>query len=183
MLCNFQDWTTTTSWPLTFLLKMAIRRPSIYSPTWIYQDFLYLDSPPEQLRYILVKRDGAVYSRVSQTFDYSNPPYPDDEQRGGDIVCRLDYTINDKLITVDSWQVNWRDELPLRLAVNYLVNCLYGPRGGFVVRVEKTIIDNGFWQSEAFAPYDNVYNDFELDPIVQNSPPSFLVFNPDESGN
>jgi len=158
---------------------MAIRRPSIYSPTWIYQDFLYLDAPPEQLRYILIKQDGAVYSRVSQTFDYSNPPYPDDEQRGGDIVCRLDYTINDKLITIDSWEVNWRDEWPLRLAINYLVNCLFHPGKDFVIRVEKEIENIAFWQSEKFAPTDNVYNYYELEPLIQREPPSYLIYNPE----
>jgi hypothetical protein len=162
---------------------MAIRRPSIYSPTWIFQDFLYLDGSPEQLRYLLVKWDGAVYSKVSQTFDYSNPPYSDAEQRGGNIVARIDYTLNDKLITIDSWEVNWRDEWPLRIAVNYLANCLYNPKKNYVVRVEKTIVDQAFWQSEFFTPTDNLYNYYELDPIVQNSPPSFLVFNSGESGS
>ena len=139
---------------------MAIRRPSIYSPTWIYQDFLYLDNPPEQLRYVLVKWDGDIYQRVSETFDYSNPPYPDSDQRGGSIVARLDYTINGKLITIDSWEVNWRDEWPLRLAINYLVNCLYNPGKDYVIRVIKTPEDIAFWQSEHFVPTTNQYDDY-----------------------
>jgi len=139
---------------------MAIRRPSIYSPTWVYQDFLYLDSPPEQLRYILVKWDGEIYPRVSETFDYSNPPYSDSEQRGGSIVARLDYTLNDKLVTIDSWEVNWRDEWPLRLAINYLVNCLYNPGKDYVIRVIKTPEDIAFWQSEEFTPIINLYDDY-----------------------
>jgi hypothetical protein len=139
---------------------MAIRRPSIYSPTWIYQDFLYLDNPPEQLRYVVVKWDGAVYTRTSQTFDYSNPPYSNSEQKGGSIVARIDYTVNGKLVTIDSWEVNWRDEWPLRLAINYLVNCLYDPNKDYVIRVIKTPEDIAFWQSEDFKPITNLYDDY-----------------------
>jgi hypothetical protein len=155
---------------------MAIRRPSIYSPTWVYQDFLDFEQADEQLRHIVVKWDGAVYKRVSQTFDYSNPPYSNDEQRGGDIVARIDYTISGKLITIDQWEVNWRDEWPLRLAINFLVNCLYPYSKEYVIRVEKTNIDIAFWQSEYFFPVDNLFNYFEFDPVVQNMPPSYLIF-------
>ena len=157
---------------------MAIRRPSIYSPTWIYQDFLYLDNPPEQLRYVVVKWDGAVYTRTSQTFDYSNPPYSNSEQKGGSIVARIDYTVNGKLVTIDSWEVNWRDEWPLRLAINYLINCLYNPEKGYLTRVVKTLEDIAFWQSEKFTPTDNNYNYFYLDPVIQDNPPAYLIYNP-----
>lgn len=160
---------------------MAIRRPSIYSPTWVFQDFLYLPAEMpggEELRYLLVKWDGAVYARQSQTYDYSNPPYSGPEQRGGNIVARVDYTVQDKLITIDSWDVDWRDEWPLRLAVNYIANCLYNPGRDFVVRVKKTIIDEAFWQSEDFSPTDNLYNYFSLDPVIQGEPPAYLIFNP-----
>ena len=80
---------------------MAIRRPSINSPTWLYQDFLYFEDGEEKLRYLQVKWDGEPYTRVSQTFDYSNPPYSGSEQRGGDIVAQIDYTVNQRLITID----------------------------------------------------------------------------------
>lgn len=154
---------------------MAIRKPSIYYPTWVYQDFLYFDSPPEQLRYLQVKWDGAVYPRISQTFDYSNPPFSDSEQRGGNIVAQINYTVLDKLVTIDSWEVNWQDEWPLRLAINYLTNCLYTPRKEFLIRVQKTIIDEAFWQSEEFVPIDNTYNEFYLDPVIQDEPITYLV--------
>jgi len=160
---------------------MAIRRPSIYSPAWVFQDFPYLpaDMPgAEELRFLLVKWDGAVYDKQSQTYDYSNPPYPDDEQRGGNIVCRVDYSVQGKLITINNWEVGWRDEWPLRLAVNYIANCLYNPEKDYVVRVQKTPIDIAFWQSENFVPTDNLYDYFSLDPVIQGEPPSYLIFNP-----
>ena len=64
---------------------MAIRRPSIASPEWLFQDFLYQEAAGlggSELRYIQVKWDGEVYERVSQSFDYSNPPFVGPEQRG-----------------------------------------------------------------------------------------------------
>lgn len=133
-----------------------------------------MDSPPEQLRYLQVKWDGEVYERVSHTFDYSNPPYPDIEQRGGEIVGQIDYTVSGKLITINQWNVDWRDEWPLRLAVNYLVNCLYGPEDGYVIRVQGQEVYNqageaipvadkdpiAFWVSEGFKPLSNEPNDY-----------------------
>jgi hypothetical protein len=68
---------------------MAIRRPSISSPEWLFQDFSYSEDPTGNLRYVQVKWDGEVYTRVSQSFDYSNPPYIGPEQRGGDIVGQI----------------------------------------------------------------------------------------------
>ena len=133
---------------------MAIRRPSIDSPTWIYQDNLYLQDGNIQYRYVLVKWDGVVYERESQTFDYSNPPYASDEQRGGNIVARIDYTVEGSLITIDTWEVNWRDEWPLRLAVNYIAQCLYPFKKGFVTRVTKEAY--AFWASEQFKPVNNL---------------------------
>jgi hypothetical protein len=155
---------------------MAVRRPSIYSPTWVFQDFLYADNPPEQLRYLQVKWDGAVFRRKSATFDYSNPPYPDIEQRGGSIVAQIDYTKTGNLITIDSWEVNWQDEWPLRLAINYLINCLYSVGAEYIIRVVKTNIDIAFWQSENFYPLEPEYNFFALDPEVQDNPPTYLVY-------
>jgi hypothetical protein len=132
---------------------MAIRRPSISSPAWLFQDFLYLDNSPEQLRYLQVKWDGEPYTRVSQSFDFSNPPYDDDEQRGGFIVAQVDYTIEGYLVTIDQWDVNWRDEWPLRLAANYLQNCLYRQEEGYVIQVAKDAYS--FWVSEYFFPVSN----------------------------
>jgi hypothetical protein len=132
---------------------MAIRRPSIYSPTWLFQDFLYHENPPEELRYLLVKWDGEPFERVSETFDYSNPPYPDDEQRGGSIVARIDYTIEGFLVTIDAWETNWKDEWPLRLASNYLRNCKYRSVKGYVTQVPKEAYS--FWVSEHYYPFSN----------------------------
>lgn len=153
---------------------MAIRRPSIASPEWLFQDFLYqgsslLGSP--ELRYIQVKWDGEVYERVSQSFDYSDPPFVGSEQRGGSIVAQLDYEVNPstKLVTIYGWDVNWRDEWPLRLAVNYLTQCLYPDIKGYVIRVvgDQVYTQKGvaidvannspyaFWVSEQFMPLTN----------------------------
>lgn len=132
---------------------MAIRRPGIQSPTWLFQDFLYYEDPPSELRYLLVKQDGEVFERVSETFDYSNPPYSDEEQRGGSIVARIDYTIEGFLVTIDSWEVNWRDEWPLRLAANHLQNCKYRELDGYVIEVPQEAYS--FWVSEYFHPFSN----------------------------
>ena len=133
---------------------MAIRRPSINSPTWIYQDRLYLKDGNVEYRYVLVKWDGVVYERESQTFDYSNPPFVGDEQRGGSIVGRIDYVVEGSLVTIESWEVNWRDEWPLRLAVNYIAQCLYPFKKGFTTRVTKEAY--AFWASEQFSPINNL---------------------------
>ena len=132
---------------------MAIRRPSIYSPQWLYQDFSYLTDGDDQYRFIQVKWDGKDFKRLSETFDFSNPPFVGTEQRGGPIVAQLDYKLTNKIVTVEDWQVNWRDEWPLRLAVNYLVNCLYPMKGGYVVRAPKEAY--AFWVSEQFIPLTN----------------------------
>lgn len=147
---------------------MAIRRPSYYSPTWLNQDFLYLQDGAETLRFLVVKQDGSVYERESETFDYSNPPYTDDEQRGGEIVGRIDYSVLGQLITIDDWQVNWRDEWPLRIAVNHLTNCLYPIELGYTVRVAKETAAYAFWVSEFFAPLTNAAD-----------PETYLYFTPE----
>jgi hypothetical protein len=134
---------------------MALRRPSISSPEWLFQDFLYQDTPDGQERYVQVKWDGEVYERKSSTYDYSNPPFADSEQRGGHIVAQLDYDLDpgSKLVTITSWEVNWRDEYPLRLGVNYLIECLYSAFDGYVIRVVNN--PHAFWVSEKFYPIDN----------------------------
>lgn len=132
---------------------MAIRRPGIQSPTWLFQDFLYYEDPPSELRYLLVKQDGEIFDRVSEAFDYSNPPRANDEKSGGPIVARIDYTIEGYLVTIDSWEVNWKDEFPLRLAANYLRNCKYREWGGYVIEVPQEAYS--FWVSEYFRPFSN----------------------------
>jgi len=156
--------------------KMAIRRPSVSSPQWLCQDFLYQETPDEQERYAQVKWDGQVFTRVSSTFDYSNPPFSNDMQRGGSIVAQIDYSLADKFVTITDWQVNWRDEWPLRVAVNYLQNCLYPAQKGYVIRVAGGEVYNqngdaipstqhqpySFWVSEWFQPVTNEPNDYLL---------------------
>ena len=137
---------------------MAIRRPGIGNPNWLFQDFLYFEDGAEQQRYIQVKYDGEPYTVISETFDYSNPPYSNAEQRGGDIVAQLDYSIIGNTITIESWDVEWRDEWPLRLAVNYLKQCLYPTSKGFVIRVNKDAY--AFWVSEQFKPVTNLLDDY-----------------------
>ena len=137
---------------------MAIRRSSISSPNWLFQDFLYFEDGAEQQRYVQVKYDGEPYTVISETFDYSNPPYSNAEQRGGDIVAQLDYSVIGQTITIESWDVEWRDEFPLRLAVNYLRQCLYPSSKGYVVRVNKEAY--AFWVSEQFFPVTNQPDDY-----------------------
>ena len=137
---------------------MAIRRPSISSLNWLFQDFLYFEDGAEQQRYIQVKYDGEPYTVISETFDYSNPPYSNAEQRGGDIVAQLDYSVIGQSVTIESWDVEWRDEWPLRLAVNYIRQCLYPASKGFVIRVNKDAY--AFWVSEQFKPVTNLPDDY-----------------------
>ena len=137
---------------------MAIRRPSISSPNWLFQDFLYFEDGAEQQRYIQVKYDREPYTVISETFDYSNPPYSNAEQRGGDIVAQLDYSVIGQSVTIESWDVEWRDEFPLRLAVNYIRQCLYPASKGFVIRVNKDAY--AFWVSEQFKPVTNLPDDY-----------------------
>jgi hypothetical protein len=137
---------------------MAIRRPGINNLGWLYQDFLHFADGQEELRYIQIKYDGEPFTRISQTFDYSDPPYSGLEQRGGPIVAQLDYTKIGQTITIDDWSVNWRDEWPLRLAINYLKQCLYPPSKGFAIRVNKDAY--AFWVSEQFTPVSNLSEDY-----------------------
>lgn len=154
---------------------MAIRRPAIASSDWLFQDFLYDQPDPEtEERYIQVKWDGSEYTRTSQTYDYSNPPFQGSDQKGGHIVAQLDYTVVDKLITITGWNSNWRDEYPLRLAINYLKNCLYTQGKGYVIRVvgDEVYKQDGtpvpvasknpdaFWVSENFFPLTNEPYDY-----------------------
>jgi GH18 family chitinase len=168
---------------------MAIRRPSISSPDWLFQDFLYqaADAPggPE-LRYVQIKWDGELYTRVSQSFDYSNPPYVGSEQRGGSIVGQIDYEINasTRLITIYAWDVNWRDEWPLRLGVNYLSQCLYPGETGYTIRVagdevytsasealeKPNNFPYAFWVSERYNPLSNEPDEYLL--RLASPPPS-----------
>jgi hypothetical protein len=158
---------------------MAIRRPSISSPDWLFQDFLYqaADVPGgSELRYVQVKWDGEPYTRVSQSFDYSDPPYVGPEQRGGSIVGQIDYEINAsaRLISIYAWGTTWRDEWPLRLGANYITQCLYPASLGYVVRVSGDQVYSqvgepveapnkdpyAFWVSERYNPITNKPNDY-----------------------
>lgn len=135
---------------------MAIRRPSVYSNgLFVFQDFLYHEDEEEgaELRYILAKYDGAPYETVGETFDYPAPGL-----KGGSVVARVDYTIVDKLITIDNWEVYWMDEWPLRLAIQFLTNCLYSKGQGYGVRVNKDAY--AFWVSEWFTPLSNDPDDY-----------------------
>jgi hypothetical protein len=124
----------------------------------LYQDFLYFEDGAEQQRYIQVKYDGEPYTVISETFDYSNPPYSNSDQRGGDIVAQLDYSIIGQTVTIESWDVEWRDEWPLRLAINYLRQCLYPASKGYLIRVNKDAY--AFWVSEQFFPVTNLLDDY-----------------------
>ena len=158
---------------------MAIRRPSFSSPDWLIQDFLYQEDVSltgSELRYIEIKWDGQVYERLSQAFDYSDPPYVGPEQRGGSIVGRIDYEINrlTKVVTIYSWEVNWRDEWPLRIGTAYLTGCLFPGIKGYTLRVsgDQVYSQNGtpienpnkepyaFWVSERFFPLSNLPKDY-----------------------
>lgn len=133
---------------------MAIRRPTVYTNNdFIFQDFFYHEGDTEELRYIIAKYDGLPYETVAETFDYPTP-----DLRGGSEVARIDYTVEGKLVTIDSWEINWRDEWPLRLAVQFLTNCLYSQWQGYTVRVRKEAYP--FWVSEWFNPLSNDPNDF-----------------------
>jgi hypothetical protein len=134
---------------------MAIRKPSIYLKNdWVVQDFLYYDAGSEgELRFIQVKWDSEEFQYTKQTFDYLSP-----DRKGGPIIARIDYTINGNLVTVDNWEVNWRDEWPLRLGIQYLVHCLYRTSLGYVIRVDKEALP--FWVSEDFDPITNDPEDY-----------------------
>lgn len=158
---------------------MAIRRPSIASPEWLFQDFLYQEASGlggTELRYLQVKWDGDPYTRVSQSFDYSDPPYKGPEQRGGSIVGQIDYDVNasTRLITIYAWFVNFRDEWPLRLGVNYISQCLYPATKGFQIRVAGNEVYTpagkvleapnnfpyAFWVSEQYDPLSSNPDDY-----------------------
>lgn len=155
---------------------MAIRRPPISSPTWLYQDFLHSSSLGSEERFLQVKWDGEEFTRTSQTFDYSNPPYTNAAQRGGPIAAQIDYTIEvgGKIVLIHNWQSFWQDEYPLRAGMNYLRNCLYRAPRGYVIRVVEDVAytQNGelvhlpnreplpFWISEEFKPLTNKPNDY-----------------------
>ena len=136
---------------------MAIRRPSINSPTWLVQDFPYSSDPAETLRYLQVKWDGEVYTRTNETFDYSTPPYAVAEQRGGSIAAQIDYSVVGNVVTIDDWTTTWRDEWPLRIGINNLANCLYPYNKNWVVRVRKDTEAYAFFVSEYFYPYTNEF--------------------------
>ena len=158
---------------------MAIRRPSlsaIHTNEWLCQDFLYQETPDGEERYLQVKWGGEPYTRESETFDYSNPPFPGPLMRGGEIVAQIDYSVVGDLVTITNWDANWRDEWPIRIGVNYLANCLYRAKKGYVIRVagDEVYRQDGtpveapnknayaFWASEFFTPLTNEPYDYLL---------------------
>jgi hypothetical protein len=149
---------------------MAIRRPGISTSEFYYQDFLDDENNGAEYRHLDIKyASGEPFQVISQTFDYSNPPYSDLEQRGGGIVGTIYYvklSTNPGTIIIEDWFVNWRDEWPLRLGANYLVNCLYRPGGNYRFLVGKEAY--AFWASEQFAPVDNLPDTF------MGYPPTYL---------
>lgn len=128
---------------------MATRRPSVYRQSeWVFQDFPLYQDGPEELRYAVVKYDGDNFELYRQTFDNSTP-----ELSGGPIVARLDYTLIGQAVTFDSWEINWRDDWPLRLLSIWLINCVYRRSRGYTVAVNKDAY--AFWVSEMFSPATN----------------------------
>jgi GH18 family chitinase len=109
-------------------------------------------------------------------------------------VGQIDYEINSstRLITIYSWDVNWRDEWPLRLGVNYLSQCLYPDSTGYIIRVAGNQVytsagealedpDNfpyAFWVSERYNPLTNKPDDYLIRlPYPLESPnPNPLVY-------
>lgn len=133
-----------------------MRRPSVLSNNEIvFQDFLYHTSGTTELRYLLAKYDGEQYENVGETFDYVNP-----QHSGGSEISRIDYTLEGKLITIDNWEVYWRDEWPLRLSLQHLSNCLYSKSGGYLIRVGDEA--RAFWVSEAFTAISNAPGNYLL---------------------
>lgn len=133
---------------------MAIRRPDFYQKgRWVFQDQFFFSDPPRELRYVVSKVDSFPYETYSETYDYLQPT-----RSGGNVVARIDYTLEGKLITIDHWENFWKDEFALRGLSNYLVNCLYPSSLGFSVRVSKEA--PAFWVSEGFEPLSNLPDDF-----------------------
>jgi len=102
-----------------------------------------------------VKWDGEAYARTNETFDYSTPPYAVAEQKGGNIVAQIDYSVVGNIVTIEDWMTTWRDEWPLRVGVNNLTNCLYPYNKNWVVRVRKDTEAYAFFVSEYFYPFTN----------------------------
>ncbi len=128
---------------------MSIRRPSTHTQSgFSFQDFLFHDDPPEQLRFIQVKWDGYVFEQLAETFDFEDP-----ELSGGPVVAQLDYSVVGEVVTIESWEINWRDDWPLSLAIGFLVNCLPDYFTSTIIRVAKNSYQ--FWVSEGFEPEDN----------------------------
>lgn len=134
---------------------MSIRRPSVFRVNdIIFQDSLYFDADNgEQLRCVLAKFDNYRFSRSSETFDYPSP-----DRKGGHVIARIDYTLGGQVVTIDHWEINWRDDWPLRLAAQFLVHCLYPSSQGFIVKVDKD--SEAFWVSEYFIPLSNDPSDY-----------------------
>jgi hypothetical protein len=102
---------------------------------------------------VLAKWDGEDFTEVGQTFDY-----PASQMKAGHVIARLDYTLLGQSVTIDHWEINWRDEWPLRLTTQFLAHCLYPSSLGYIVKVDKDAYT--FWVSEDFVPLTNYPSDF-----------------------
>lgn len=133
---------------------MGIRKPSTYRDNiFVFQDFLFQEYEEISLRYAVAKYDGEPFDYVASTFDTTDPQFS-----GGSVVARLDYTVSGDIIILDHWEVNWRDEWPLRLTVQFLSNCVYPQSRGYQIRVNKEVYP--FWVSEGFLPISNSPTDY-----------------------
>jgi hypothetical protein len=149
---------------------MAIRRPGISSPRWLFNDFLYLAEPGKESRSLQVILGDEPYVQTPQTPDFSQPPCA---QRG-DVVGQINYEKASQVITITDWEINWRDEFPIRVGVNYLANCLYRSSLGYVLLVAGDEVYSSagdpipvagrdpyaFWVSENFFPPTNKPDDY-----------------------
>jgi len=151
---------------------MAIRRPSISSPRWVFQDSLYAAEPGKESRFLQIKRKPEPYIPPPEGPDFSPPVC----SQWGEVVGQIDYDLVGKVVTITDWEVNWRDEFPVRLGINYLVNCLYRSSLGYTLRVvgDEVYTSAGssipvagrdpiaFWVSENFFPLSNKPDDYLL---------------------
>jgi len=167
---------------------MAIRKPSRYTGQWFYENvleyeitefatgFAVYDPDHYYPAYTYVEDFPLVTQGILAGF-YSKQPdtavpvqfkslkiklFDEPPQRRSELfnneVASIEYEVEDKLVTIVSWQHTWRDEWPIRLGLNYLTNCLYRPGQGIVFRVVKDPI--AFWQSERFRPLGGHYDPY-----------------------
>ena len=131
---------------------MAIRKPSRYTGQWFYEDVLeyevtefatgfavydpdhYYPAYTYEEDFPLVTEgllagfyakgpDTAVPTKFKslkiKLFD--EPPQHRSELFNNE-VASIEYEVQDKIVTIVSWQHTWRDEWPIRLGLQYLTN-------------------------------------------------------------